>query len=123
MSISVKDEAIKTGWELVKDELERQKKIKNPEMLEAISGLIEALGGLYVKDNGTITDDGFAGNTTNYSINMSGSAEIVNIAVHGSVNGYGATRVDGDISVNNSINVGGSLVINLNIAGNDTGDD
>lgn len=121
--MSVKNEAIKTGWELVKGELENQKTHKNPEMLEAISGLIEVLGGLYVKDNGTITDDGFAGNTTNYSINMSGSAEIVNIAVHSSVNGYGATRVDGDISVNNSINVGGSLVINLNIAGNDTGDD
>lgn len=43
MSISVKDEAIKTGWELVKDELERQKKTKSPEMLEAISGLIEVL--------------------------------------------------------------------------------
>ncbi|MBJ7697015.1 hypothetical protein [Weissella confusa] len=121
--MSVKQEAYDAGWQLVKDELERQKTNKNPEMLEAISGLIEALGGLYVKDNGTITDDGLAGNTTNYSINMSGSAEIVNIAVHGSVNGYGATRVDGDISVNNSINVGGSLVINLNIAGNDTGDD
>lgn len=41
--MSVKDEAIKTGWELVKGELESQKKQKDPEMLNAISGLIKAL--------------------------------------------------------------------------------
>lgn len=41
--MSVKNEAIKNGWELVKGELENQKTHKNPQMLEAISGLIEVL--------------------------------------------------------------------------------
>ncbi|WP_274597992.1 hypothetical protein [Weissella confusa] len=41
--MSVKQEAYDAGWQLVKDELERQKTNKNPEMLEAITGLIEKL--------------------------------------------------------------------------------
>ncbi len=41
--MSVKDEAIKAGWELVKGELASQKKQKDPEMLMAISGLIRVL--------------------------------------------------------------------------------
>lgn len=40
---NVKIEVKMLGWELVKGELESQKKQKDPEMLNAISGLIKAL--------------------------------------------------------------------------------
>ncbi|NFA02014.1 hypothetical protein [Weissella cibaria] len=55
--MSVKDEAIKAGWEFVKSEIENQKAHKNPEMLNSIAGLIAALNGSSINTNVTVPDN------------------------------------------------------------------
>lgn len=55
----VKDETVAAGWKLAKEatELERKRTHKNPEMLNAIAGLIAALNGSSINTNDTVPDN------------------------------------------------------------------
>lgn len=55
--MTVKDDAIATGWTFAKRELERQIKRKDAEMLNAVSRLITALNGSSINTNVTVPDN------------------------------------------------------------------